>query len=411
MPSPRLSRLVAEYIKESRLDFLTDREGAADQLMALAEKSYVAGHSNLTERSLRRAAELAAEPSAVYAALGSVYYEQQRYEDARDAFNRAIDFDDGSLPALQGLAMSYHMLGMYDKATYYYLAILAEEPNDFASRLNLGLAYHSLGRLEDAVEQLRRACRLGEEQGAPARYVAFLGLGKALYESAQFEAAEEALEQATAINSADSEPFFYLGLTDEALGRPEKAAETYRQAIALNAADAYAHLRLANLLGNRYHDDAVESEAQEVVEHATKALRLFEQTGSREEQASAYWTIGWGLYLSHKWEGSAAASRAALGLDSTLSLVRFNLGLALLRIGQKDEARSVYEEATAGPVDVWMLDRGIEDLEAALRADPSIEGATEILEQFRSKREALVAGVAATVAEARDQSMEAEHGL
>jgi tetratricopeptide (TPR) repeat protein len=381
-------RLFGLYLKLSLYDAFIDRARAAKALDELASRSYVAGHPDLSTRCLERAAQIAPSPGAVYAKLGSLYYEQGRYDKARDAFNMALEGGETNVDVLRGLAKSYHMLGDYNKATYFYVGLLAENSGDLESRLNLGLAYHLQGRLDDAVEQLRLAAELGHEQGDSLEYYAHLALGKALYDCARFQEAEASLVRSVELNPSMGEAYFYLGLTREALSRPQDAAESYRRALELNPEDAYAHLRLGDLYLN-------EKDGKNAVTDATHALHLFERYGLEEEQANAYWTIGWGHYLNGEWEQSIAASRRAVELRPQLTPVRFNLGLALLRMGRKDEARREYEQALAGPTDIWDLEmHGIEDLEDAVREDAAVQDAAEeILSLLRARRDELVGGV------------------
>jgi tetratricopeptide (TPR) repeat protein len=399
VPEPARLRLFGRYVKVSLLDARTDRADAVEELHRLAAESLSAGYPDLSAKCLERAAQLAPRPGALYTELGSLLYGQGNFEAARDAFGRAHAAEPTDLEALRGLAKSYHSLGDYERATYFYVTLLAEDRSDFESTLNLGLAYHRQGRLDDAVEQLRLAAELGEEQHQALEYYAHLALGKALYDSVRFEEAESALEQAAEINPSISEPHFYLGLSREALGRRPEAAASYRSALEQDPNDAYAHLRLASLEAHQGHGD-------EAIEQGTHALRLFERYGLVEEQASAYGLIGWAHYLDREWEKAAAADRRALELAPSLTPVRLNLGLALLRLGRKDEAREEYERTLTGPLDHWDLEmHGIDDLEALLREDATVEGAAEMLDLLKAKRDellsTLVPEAAATLSDAR----------
>jgi tetratricopeptide (TPR) repeat protein len=391
-------RLYARYLKLSLLDTHVDSAAAVDELERLADESLAAGYPDLSAKSLRRAAELSPQPGPIYAKLGSQLYGQGDVEKAREAFKRALAAGSTDLEVLRGLANSNHTLGDYEQASYFYVTLLAEDRSDFESALNLGLVYHVQGRLDDAAEQLRRTAELGEEQHQPLEYYAHLALGKVLYDSVRFQEAESELQQAADLNPSISEPHFYLGLTSEALGRREDAAASYRQALERDADDAYAHLRLGSL-------EADEGHADSAVEHGTHALRLFEPLRLVEEQATAHGLVGWGRYLNGDWEQAAAADRRALELVPTRTPIRFNLGLALLHMGRKDEARQEYERALAGHLDIWDLENGFDGLEALLHDDATVDGAAELLDLLKAKRDELVSTVvpdtAGTLSDAR----------
>jgi tetratricopeptide (TPR) repeat protein len=375
------------YLKESLLHAFTDRAGAVDRLRDLAAASYSEGHQDLSVRSLRRAASLAERPAELYVELGALHYSRGEYADSRDTFRRAVAADLGHTEALRGLAMSHHMLGEYDQASYYYLAALAGDPDDYDSRLNLGLVYHVQGRLDDAIEQLRQACSVGGAQNAYGLYYAYLALGRALYDRAEFEQGTASLERAVELESANAESYRFLGMSQEALGRWKEAADSYRRAIELDPNEAHAHLHLANLL-------VEDGEGELALEPATRAAEIFQRRGEADQQARAYWALGWAHYNNGEWRKSAEVSRASLELDPTLAAVRFNLGLALLHDGQTDEARRVYDEAINRFVAIWDLEtHGIDDLKVLLAEDPDVPGAAEILKKLEAKRQQLVSEV------------------
>lgn len=355
-----------------------DPPGASDRFLQLAVEALDGDHERLGGLSVRRAAELSKTPSAVYSELGELYYERAQYEWALDAFAQAVAADAYGPAGLRGKAMSLHMLGRFEEATYYYLALVASAPDDADGQLNLGLAYQAQGRLANAIEQFHRAIALDEED-------AFLrlALGRALYEQADFDAAEGELRRTIELEATNAEAHTYLGLTQEALGRMEEALANYRRAVELDPDDAEAHLRLASMLSDG--DDA-----DSVLLHGGEALRRFTALGNDENRARSHWVIAWGHYLKDEWKESIAASRAALEIDDSLTVVRLNLGLALFRDGQMDAAREAYDEAMAALDDVWDADEGIKDLEQAVLEAPDLDGAAGIIDRLRTRRAELL---------------------
>lgn len=306
------------------------------------------------------------------------YYDSEDFERALDAFERALSIDEADPVALRGMAMSHHMLGNFDDAAYYYIALSSLEPRDATTQVNLGLVYHAEGRLDDAIERFSRAVALDEDE--PFHWVA---LGRAKYDAAEFDESIRVMQRAIDLDPTNGEAFTYLGLAHEALGRPDEARVDYERAIDLDMHDPFAHLHLASLLSD------ANGNADQVVAHGRHALEEFEDRGDREFQARSWWIIGWGLYQARDWEASAKASREALDLEPTFTIVRLNLGLALLRCGRGDEAREAYEEAVKQLSDVWDADEGLTDLEDALVEEPGLPNAEEILGSLRARRNEL----------------------
>jgi tetratricopeptide (TPR) repeat protein len=371
-------RMWREYVG-AWLQAFRDRPGAAERLEALAVAAYHADRQGLSIRCLRRGAQLSEDPTPFYVNLGALHYERAEYSDARDVFGQAVAHDFGNVDALRGRGMSHQNLGAYEAASYDYLAVLASDPTDHDSRLNLGLVYYAQGRLDDAAEQLRRVCDQEVVDWAE-QYYAHFALGRVLIDGADFEGAEAAFARSIALNPDVGESYRFLGFSQENNGKRKEAIANYRRAIELDPNDAYAHLNVAELLTDQ-------GEALDAIEHATRALEFFRRLGQREDQANAYWAIGWARYTNGELSESVVASRAALELEPSLMPVRFNLGLALLRNGQIDESRRVYEEAIAGPVTLWDLEvHGIDDLRELLREEPEIPRAAEILRSLEAKR-------------------------
>jgi protein O-GlcNAc transferase len=374
-----------EYLK-NHFASLTTRVSAADRWLALAARCIDAGQDGLAARCARRAGRAGGNPSIAVTQLGHMYYERRRYDKARLAFEAAMALDFTNADAQRSLAMSCHNQRDFGAATYYYLLALSSDPDDLESRVNLGLVYHAEARLDEAIEQFRLVLEQRDESlGVP--WFEYFALGRAMYDNAEFEEAQEALARAVELNSLHAESHFYLGKAEWALGNSEEAVRSVREALELDPADPYSRLDFADMLGEL-------GDGKGAVDHGRVALSAFAADGSRLDEARALWTIGWGHYVEREWEASAEASRAAIEIDPQLEPVRFNLGLALLREGHPEEARHVYQEALNLPsLDIWDLEaHGINDVEEAMRADSSIEGAAEILELLRAKHRTL-AGV------------------
>lgn len=315
---------------------------------------------------------------------GQSLYEDGDYQGALAAFEKA-QMSDNDADTLRGLAMSHHMLGHLDEATYNYIALLALDPDDATSQVNLGLVYHSQGRLMDAIDRFRRAAALEAED--PFHWVA---LGRALYDAAEFEESIEVMERALELRTDDSEAYTYLGLAHEALGAPTEARRNYEQAVALDAHDPFAHLHLAALLID-------EGSAEEVIAHAHRALEEFEVREDEEFQARSLWLIGWGLYMDRQWEASITASRRSLDLEPSFPIVHMNLGLALLRAGHVDQAREAYVTAIDLVTETWDADEGLRDLNNAIADQDDLPGAEEMRELLEKKSELLRNQAAASV--------------
>ena len=93
--------------------------------------------------------------------------------------------------------------------------------------------------------------------------------------------------------------------------------------------------------------------------------------------------MGWAFYKLRRWRESVSASEAALQIDGTMTAVRYNLGLALLRLGETGRAREEYRQAMAQGDAAALKSAGIHDLEAALREEPNLPGGQETMNEMQ----------------------------
>jgi tetratricopeptide (TPR) repeat protein len=125
-----------------------------------------------------------------------------------------------------------------------------------------GVAYDSLGRYQDAIEDYKQAIRIRPDY-AEAHY----NLGVASGELGRWQDAAEAYKQAIRIKPNHAKAHYNLGVAYEGLGRYQDAAESYKQAIRIKPdyADAYLNLGVAYYKLGRY---------QNAVEPYKQAIRI-----------------------------------------------------------------------------------------------------------------------------------------
>lgn len=115
-----------------------------------------------------------------------------------------------------------------------------ENPDWPDIQFQLGLAYLRSMQIEPAIEHLSHACRY-----KPDYLAARLALASALEENSEVAKSLEQLEIANQIQSGEPVILFGIGFCNEKIGRPEKAAEYYRDTIAGDSSFMPARERLA----------------------------------------------------------------------------------------------------------------------------------------------------------------------
>ena len=313
---------------------------------------------------LREGVRLQPKAAIAHNALGEALSDAGDIAGARDSFRKAVELD----------------------------------PQFAQARENLGLALLEQGDLAGAAEQLDRAIRLfgDREDAAYARYLR----ARVHTESGELKQAEAELRRAVTLRPAFPEAWSDLGQVREDLGDDKGALAALQRSVQLNPDGTVAQTRLGSLylrLGK----------PREAVPHLERAVRLspdnqtalnslqlaLREIGETEkadrvkaqlaeifrkrDRASqtaltAVLLNNEGAELEKKGNLAAAVEkyRAALELNPEHSGIRVNYAVALLRLGQ------------------W--ERGLEELQTAVRQEPSNETFRKALEDALAQAPASV---------------------
>lgn len=119
------------------------------------------------EEALSRLDALAGDPQlprdervAVANKRGVALVELQRIDEARAAFEQALQIDPKFAPSLVNLGNLYLEAGEIDEAIRQYESALRSDEDYALAHHNLGVAYKRMGRTGDSVRELRKANRL-----------------------------------------------------------------------------------------------------------------------------------------------------------------------------------------------------------------------------------------------------------
>jgi len=109
------------------------------------------------------------DSAATFFSQGLIYYDQGRWQEAIEAFERAALAEPDYEMAYFALGITYSRLEFWDKALASFAKAVALSPYHAESYLGLGVAYTVLGRNNDALEVCRKAVQIKPEY-AQARY-------------------------------------------------------------------------------------------------------------------------------------------------------------------------------------------------------------------------------------------------
>jgi protein O-GlcNAc transferase len=225
-------------------------------------------------------------------------------------------------------ALTHHQAGRLPDAETLYRHIVKVEP-DHADALHLlGVIASQRGQHETAAELMGHAVRI--KPGG----VACTHLGNALLGLGRLGEAADSYRQAIALQPDYAEAHYNLGVVLQNQGEPDEAVASYCRAIALAPDYAEAH----NNLGGEFLRQGRQDDA---IEHFRRAL------ASKPDYADAHNNLGNALQTQGKLSEAIEHFRRALASKPDYAEVHNNLGNALQAQGKLDAAAECYQKALA----------------------------------------------------------------
>ncbi len=184
------------------------------------------------EEALRRYREALAQDesyAATHASLASAYLQLGREEDALRELERAAELAPDNGYILGQLGRLYLQRDDYDKSIATLLRAREAEPDEAKIRSWLGAAYYYRSHADalNAVVELEKAVQLAPKDAETHFQLALAYMQRD--QSGDQERAIASLEQVLALDSAQTEPYYYLGLLYARAGRRDEAIAAWRR--------------------------------------------------------------------------------------------------------------------------------------------------------------------------------------
>jgi protein O-mannosyl-transferase len=138
------------------------------------------------------------------------------------------------LTALLGFG-TQHEAAYFRNNVVFYQHNVRTSPNNVYAKINFAVVLGEQGKYEEAIQLLNQALEI-DSKSWPANY----NLGYTYYKIGLLESAEKYFLRAVQINPNKADEFFYLGLTQFRMDRPNEAATTIRHAILIRP-DGYGY--------------------------------------------------------------------------------------------------------------------------------------------------------------------------
>ncbi|HEV2576811.1 MAG TPA: tetratricopeptide repeat protein [Acidobacteriaceae bacterium] len=316
--------------------FLSTHAEDADALTLLAQIHVEQGDRSTAKELLTKA--LAASPNSPAAniTLGKLMLEQHRDPEAMDRFETVLDIDlrdrearQGELSAATELAMSARRDNHQDAALKVLEHARSKLPDDPKLLLDLGIQATEMGLLPEASDSLQAARKLD-----PSDPDIVYALGRLEMQEQHLQAAETDLRAYLAKRPEDASAHFGLGKVMEAGQRTAEAKAEFERSIQLQPAQTESYYELGQ----------IELEVQ----HDAQAAPLFEKVLARDADHGGALT-GMGI-IAFRGKNYAQADQYLAHAEKAApnyQPAHYYRGLALARLGQKDESQRELQTAAA----------------------------------------------------------------
>jgi Tfp pilus assembly protein PilF len=147
-----------------------------------------------------------------------------KYNDAVEAYKKALSYDPYFATAYNGLGVAYMKLKMYKKAIKFYKKSIMLDPNSSWVYSNLGLVYTESAMYKEAIDELKRALRI-----TPDLAVAHFNLGLTYRRLHEHKKALDSYKEAVRIDPGFVDAHFHLGKTYVDLNEKDAALDEYNK--------------------------------------------------------------------------------------------------------------------------------------------------------------------------------------
>ncbi len=181
----------------------------------------------------------------VLARLGEIHYEKGEYDRALEFFRRITDIE----PATENARVAWLNIGnilddmqRYNEAIEAYNRALTISPKDHMAHYNLGIAYEHAGKPEKAVQAWQEASRLSKDDPSPRLAIADL-----YYQKGYYDEAEKAYRDITRDWPRLQEPHFRLASIYYKRDRLDFALKAFERTVELDNNTSMARRALINI--------------------------------------------------------------------------------------------------------------------------------------------------------------------
>ena len=277
---------------------------------------------------LKKAIQLNPKNTDAYYQLGTVYEELRDFEKALETYKQYIGLNPESKWAgYLRIGVCAKETGQYEEAINAYKRALEEKPDDVSICTKLAETYQMGNQFDNAAEAYENLVRLD-----PSQATFYYGKVVKMYDSAgDYEKAIKAAEKIVELNPKSELAVYNLAIMYQKLEKPKQAIETLKKALIINPNYDLAYYNI----GLNYFK-------LENYKEAVDAFKKFIEI--TPDNADAWYNIGVGYMQLKNFEAALEPLRKSLELRPDYNFALYNLAITYLNLKDNYSAREVYKK-------------------------------------------------------------------
>ncbi|HIJ87648.1 MAG TPA: tetratricopeptide repeat protein [Desulfuromonadales bacterium] len=297
--------------------------------------------------SLKASIKERPEDTLSYEKLGHIYRAAGKDAEAIDAYREAEHRNSTNSDVYLNLGILYEKKGQIDEAAVAYKRAISVNPNGAEAHLRLGDIRFSRGLFQDAVEQYSAFLKVRPE--SPDIH---LKLGRIYAKSKESELAIASYNSVLTYSPNDGDANREIAALYAQKGDNEKALLHYKKALEIQKNDSEARTALISMyVKNKQYDEIM--------------ILLKETVELNPDDPVNHYKLGLIYDFKKEYESAAGSYKKAIELKPDNARALNALGRLYMKTGRLPEAK--------------------ETLEAAKKADPSMEETTVLLNNIRDE--------------------------
>jgi DNA-directed RNA polymerase subunit alpha len=169
------------------------------------DRACTEGRADEAEKLLAQVSKGEMDTADYHFNLGRVRESQGRYEEAIEAYERALQLDATHRPTLFRLAYLYDLRGEENLAIDYYKQCTQQPPVYEGALINLGVLYEDAGRFDEAIDCFRRVLKANANHKRARLFLQDAEASKSMYYDEEGERRRDKRNQVLEIPVTDFE--------------------------------------------------------------------------------------------------------------------------------------------------------------------------------------------------------------